>query len=1229
MKKQFLLTLFLSLFIVINLFSQKFSKFSDDSEEFLSELNSLMSAINSNEEKKEAEEMMEQFTEYWHSGSFTKETKENIKSVCNLMLKRRLKAYPQFFQYLSANMGFIDYDHSDDSYLAWHTSIEIMVNDKRSGKPIKQYLEASYSLLTKNILYESRATSWRSSTYDFYFEYDSVPKVIFEDLTLICRAYQDSSVIYNTKGIYYPIENRWVGKKGRVNWSRAGFDDNMVYALLDNYEIYLGFSRFSADSVKFFHKTYWDYPLFGSLEEKVLANVTPEKASYPQFRTYFAIVEINPVFEGVRYKGGIEVKGRKLIGIGNRGNPATLVFSKDKKDFVRVWSENYTIYPDRISSALATATIYFKEDSIFHPGLKMNYVDQRRELSLIRASEGASLSPYYDSYHNMDIYAEAIYWKMDEPMLNFETLKGLSGVGKATFESSSYFSEPRYLRLQGIDPQNPLNIVRNYANKYNVSEVTVQGLAEEMLMPQDQVIAMLVNLSNKGFVIYEREEKSARIKEKLFEYIDAINRKRDYDVIQFNSEIYGDGQNATLELDSFDLKLYGVNNVFLSDSQMVYIFPKNEQLIVKQGMDFTFSGRVHAGTFDFYTQKVDFNYDQFKLDMPIIDSMSFSVPSFEKDEYGYRQQKKVRNVISDLGGDLYIDDPNNKSGLKNFPHYPIFSSTKDAYVYYDDHNIFNGVYERDKFYFYLYPFTIDSLDNFKTELLQFEGYLASAGIFQDIEDTLRVQRDYSLGFETQTPESGMAAYGGKGTYFSDIKLSNEGLRGSGSLEYLTSTSTSDDYMFFPDSCNTYADNFTVTEQITPIEYPAVVSTNVHVHWVPYEDYMLVQNMELPFTMFNDQSKLDGELVLTPEQIQGAGLMSFEDAEMKSKLYSFKQHEIFADSADFNLKSAEYLQSAFATSNYKSHIDFNERVGSFVSNGGASFVEFPINKYICLIDEFNWFMDSYEIAIGSQQKEIEMAKYNDLSIRELIDVPLQGSQFISIHPDQDSLSFISTTANYNLKEYTLYAEDVKYIRVADAAIFPADRKIVIKPDAKMNTIASANILANSVTRYHEIYDAVVDIKARRDYSGIGNYDYVDETGFRQQIFLREINVDQTYQTVGNGNVSDTTGFKLSKEFLFTGTATLLANNQFLNFNGGFKIREQCNKGLAQWIRFNSEIDPKELFINIDQDLFTIKNDKIESGIMFSNETNQFYSGFLNKQKSTIGPADYWGSWIFEL
>ena len=1198
---------------ISGLYAQSFKEFSRDSESFFKELNSLFSKVSVKENRELCEESMEKFIEFWNTGVFTKEIKENTRGICNLMLKRRLKAYPHFYHYISSINGLMEYDHSSQSFTAWYKSVEELVQDKRSTKLITSFLKTSFELLYENVLYRSRATEWKSSTYDFVFDFDSVPVVKFDTLNLKCYANKDSSVIYNTIGVYYPLKSLWVGKKGKVYWSRAGFDIDQVYAILDNYTIYLGFSKYSADSVKFYHKRYWAKPLLGSFEEKVLANVKQEKATYPRFRSYFMEIELKDLFQDIDFKGGMEMRGVKLIGLGNRERDAYLSFKKDKKEFVRILSKNFVIYPDRIASALASASIKCIEDSIYHPGLQMNYVDNSRELSLVRAGEGKTKSPYYDSFHDLDIYSEAVYWKMDEPIINFETIKGVSGIGLATFESSSYFVLSRFLRLQGMDPVNPLVVVKRYTDKFNVSEVSVQGLAEEMLMPQEQVIAMLVNLANRGFIIYDRDEKRARIKDKLFDYINAVNGKIDYDVIQFNSETYR-YQNASLELDSFGLKLYGVPVVFLSDSQNVFIYPKNEQLVIKKGMDFAFSGRVHAGNFDFYARKCEFNYDQFKLDMPVIDSMSFMVQSFEKDEYGMRNLVRVRNVIADLGGDLYIDDPNNKSGMKHFPNYPVFTSTKDAYVFYNNPSIFNGVYDKDKFFFYVYPFTIDSLDNFKTELLEFSGYLASAGIFPDIEDTLRVQLDYSLGFQTQTPPGGFPIYGDKGTYHADISLTNDGLRGGGSLEFLTSKSESDDYLFFPDSCNAIAKNFEIREQLTPVEYPSVLGLEVKQHWIPYEERMIIRQTEFPLSMFNDQLNLSGMLVLTPEELRGAGTMSFEDAEMKSKLYSFKHHEVFADSADFNLNTANLIESAFSTDNYKSHIDLYERKGNFVSNGGASFVEFPINMYVCSIDEFDWFMDSYEITIGSTKKEAEMAKYDNLTIRELIDVPLEGSKFISVHPDQDSLSFISTVASYNLKEFILYAEDVKYVRVADAAIFPVDKRLVIKESARMNTIADAKILANTVTRYHEIYDAVIDIKGKNRYLGIGNYDYVDENDFRQKIFLRDIGVDPSFQSVGNGYVSDSTGFTISNDFDFSGNILLYANREFLNFNGGFKLRHSCNPGRESWVKFNSDINPKGIFINVVENLTSLKKEPLESSLMFSNENNRFYSGFLIPKRS---------------
>jgi len=1203
----------LLLFARLGLHSQNIKEFSGDQEQFFKELNDLFDKITVKEQKDLCKDMMEKFVDFWNTGVFSREVKGNITAVCNKLLVRRMRAYPEFFNFLASVNGLMESDHSTESYNAWERSVETVMADKRSTKPLTSFLQTSNELINENVLYRSNATEWRTSTYKFSFVFDTVPKVIFEDMDLTCYSNNDSSVIYKTHGVFYPLDSKWFGSKGKVNWTRAGFFEEDVHAFLEDYEIFLGFSKYTADSVKFFHKKYWEKAILGSFEEKLLANVTPENATYPVFKSYLTELEIKDVFKDVDFLGGIEMHGRKMFGLGSKEQDAYLSFKKDGKEFIKVLTKNVVIYPDRMSSALATATIAIDNDSIYHPGLQMNYVDINQELSLIRVGEGTSKSPFYDSYHNLDIYTEAIYWKMDEPFINFESVKGTSSQSKASFESNNFYSLARYLKLQGIDEVNPLLLVKRFTEKYNVRIIGVQAFAEEVLLPAEQVIAMFINLANRGFVIYDRDEKVAVVKDRLFDYINAMNKKIDYDVVQFNSETTH-LQNAALELDSFGLKLNGVPVVYLSDSQNVFIYPTNEQIVVKKGRDFSFGGRVHAGSFDFYSKKCDFSYDQFKIDMPAIDSVSFVVPSFEVNANGERTPVRVKSVISDLAGGLYIDDPNNKSGLKHLPQYPIFNSIKDAYVYYDYPSIYNGIYDREKFYFYIYPFTLDSLDNFEIDLLEFPGFLTSAGIFPDFEDTLRVQPDYSLGFDKTTPPDGFTAYGGKGTYFSNINLSNQGLRGKGSLQYLTSNSSSDEFIFFPDSCNALARDFVINEQFTPIEYPAVKGTNAKLHWDPYMDRMIYQQRELPFQMFNRQSELLGTLILTPERLSGAGKMSFEDAEMVSKFYTFGQHEIFADSADFNLKSREYTQSAFSTRNYNSHIDFNERKGEFVSNGGASVVEFPINMYICTIDEFKWFMDSYEIAIGSTEKEAQMARFNHFPIRELIDVPLEGSEFISIHPDQDSVRFISTVASYNLKEYVLHADDVKYIRVADAAIFPADHKIIVNPGAKINTIGNAQILANTVTRYHEIYDAVVDIKGRNKHSGIGNYDYVDEKDVRQKIFLRDIGVDPSFQTVGNGFVSDSTGFKISADFDFSGNILLYANREFLNFDGGFRIQHTCSKGHRSWVRFNSDINPRDIFINISDKLISLEKDSLVSALMFSNELSRFYSGFLSEPGS---------------
>jgi len=78
----------------------------------------------------------------------------------------------------------------------------------------------------------------------------------------------------------------WYGENGKVNWERAGYSSDSVYAELKQYSIEMKSSDYQADSVVFYNYKFFDYPLVGKISEKILANSTPEKATYPRFDSY-------------------------------------------------------------------------------------------------------------------------------------------------------------------------------------------------------------------------------------------------------------------------------------------------------------------------------------------------------------------------------------------------------------------------------------------------------------------------------------------------------------------------------------------------------------------------------------------------------------------------------------------------------------------------------------------------------------------------------------------------------------------------------------------------------------------------------------------------------------------------------------------------------------------------------------------------------------------------------
>ncbi|MEI6899002.1 MAG: hypothetical protein WCL00_03930 [Bacteroidota bacterium] len=458
-------------------------------------------------------------------------------------------------------------------------------------------------------------------------------------------------------------------------------------------------------------------------------------------------------------------------------------------------------------------------------------------------------------------------------------------------------------------------------------------------------------------------------------------------------------------------------------------------------------------------------------------------------------------------------------------------------------------------------------------------------------------------------------------------MSNEGLHGNGKLSYLNSVSVSDNFLFYPDSMNSLVRQFNVSELLAGEGCPSVHGDSVSVNWLPYRDSLIVSNTRVNFkkemVMYGDQSRFVGNISLSPNGLSGTGTIKIKDAEMDSKQFQFKHKTFDANIANFRVKSSDAAFNSITTKNYQTHFDFDQRKGAFKSNAGLSSVDFPLNMYKCTMDRFDWLIDKEEIVLYNDGNA-KLAAMDTMNMDRLIDYDFAGSEFVSTLASQDSLRFHSMKARYNLKTNIINAEQVKIIKVADAAIIPDSGNVCILKNAVMTPLKRAMIIANQKTKYHQFYNAGVTISSRRKYLGAGYYDYVNKNGERQPIRFTKIAVDSAGETFADGMISDSMKFKLSPEFEYSGEVVLRAAQKNLTYYGGYRVLSECAHNASWWVRFRGVVDPKNAQLPVSRPLKEIRNEKLFAGIAYNNSQNRVYPGFFirkeNVQDSILIGAD---------
>ncbi|MFI5149429.1 MAG: hypothetical protein ACHQRM_06815 [Bacteroidia bacterium] len=1210
-RKQILLAFCMLIPVLKPLAQNQAKTFTEDPVVFIKEL---VDFFESAEGKDGKEYINKQFLPAWQN-KIDGTKKVFMYSMCNSMLKKRLHT-PEFRSFLNAVSAFVNGGQPEKNFTEWQNCLNKLING-RVTKPFVDFVVMSEGLFSTNTFYKSTTAEWRSESNDYQLFCDSVPRIVFKALTLHGYAKGDSTVIYNTSGTFFPSQGKWTGMGGRVNWKRCGLDENQVYADIKRYSITLKNPVYIADSVTFYNQIYFKgKPLLGKLTEKIVFDATEKNAAFPRFDSYSSRYTIKNLFENVDYDGGFSQAGSRFLGSGTKDNQAMVTFKRKDKKFLVSRSTGFVILKDKLLAPNASVVFYLETDhidSICHPSIDFKYIIADKTVTIYRSDEGASQSPFTNSFHNVDMWVEQLTWKTEDPRLEIRAVPG-SSTAEATFRSKTYYKKMIMDKFQGINMTSPLPPIKDFVTKANGNkrEFTIAQLAAYLKQnPQDLRIEMM-KFSYYGLVSFDVDNDQGVVKDKLFNYISNSLNRLDYDIIEFYSSVPPSTINASINLLNYDMTIRGVSQIQMSDSQNVVIYPKNREIILKKNRNYTFAGRVQAGKFEFFGKEFSFDYEQFKVNLNNVDSLRMTVDSKEKDQFGKAVQVRCKTVVEDINGDLLIDHPGNKSGIfsANLAQYPIFNSKKESFAYYDKKGIQKGVYGRDKFYFKLEPFSIDSLDNFSNAGLNFKGQLTSGGIFPDFKETIVLQPDYSLGFERQAPPGGFPMYGGKGKFNNTIKLSNQGLRGDGVIDYVTSTTVSKDFLFYPDSTNTLATTYTVKEvKGGKNEFPEVAASKIYMHWMPKLDVMQTYDRDSSFSMFKGQTRFHGRLDLTPKMLSGNGHIDFGNAQMDAPLMKFKQNKFDSDTANFSLKSEGFKELSFATDNVKAHIDFDNRTGDFASNGKGSIVKFPINQYICYMDNFKWFMDKETIDINSGSKK-PTPKVTDIAA----DLNLVGPEFISVHPKQDSLRFVAPNAKYDLRKHIIAAKEVVYVNVADARIFPDSGNVTIEKEAYIRPLTNARILTNTVTKHHKLYNANINIFARKSYSGSASYDYIDETKAKQTLYFSNVQVDTTAQTFAETTVPESAKFTLSPRFDFNGKVKLLASESFLIFDGVTRIQHTCDMVNKTWFQFKAVIDPNAIMIPISRDPVDQNGKPIAVGVMSTTDSTHVYSAFVSRRKN---------------
>ena len=205
--------LFCFLLISMALQAQKVKSFTPDRQAYLTDLHDFLKETDVNK-KDVLEPFMAQFRTVWESGGISDKEAAQIYQISNNFLKKRVSSFQAWSDFIKSIIH-LENDEKEPLLLAWLEDLQKFSHDN-PARFTEDYLHTTYLTFYDKILYDDGRVRWKVEGANYTFDFDGEPVFTFDQGDIWGFYKNDSTLIENTQGVFYPKRYEFKGQGGNV-----------------------------------------------------------------------------------------------------------------------------------------------------------------------------------------------------------------------------------------------------------------------------------------------------------------------------------------------------------------------------------------------------------------------------------------------------------------------------------------------------------------------------------------------------------------------------------------------------------------------------------------------------------------------------------------------------------------------------------------------------------------------------------------------------------------------------------------------------------------------------------------------------------------------------------------------------------------------------------------------------------------------------------------------------